>query len=209
MKKYLLITSFLFLAFVSNAQQVNCNNICILNIEIDTVGNKLKVTVYNGDTADINYPVVMVVDTSGDTVGNINESAYFFQHLAGDTLLHVIPTTLDSLSTGFTCTVYVTDQISDSTCSFSYPMICTVGINEMAVSTKFKIFPNPASEIVTIESDQVIERITVCNILGERVLSKQVSNKREQVNISELPKGIYFVTSVSEGIFFTQKLVIE
>ena len=119
---------------ITSYSQINCSQICILNIgNLDTVNNTLDVTIYNGNTDHINYPSVMLVDMNGDTVANIDNIFYFFTHPAQDTLVHTIPTTLANIPNGFTCTVYLRDNLTDSVCSYSYPMNCTLAINESTI----------------------------------------------------------------------------
>ena len=133
MKKITLLFA-LFILFLNTnkAQTINCPAFCVLNITIDTVGsNTLNVTIYNGDTMNVNYPTVVVTNSVGDTVGNIDTAFFFFAQLAGDTIVHNIPTSLDSLNSGFTGIVYLRDGIYLSTCAFNYPMNCTVGIKEL------------------------------------------------------------------------------
>ena len=173
MKKITLLFALSFLIISSSrAQTITCSNFCVLSITIDTVGvNTLKVTVFNGDTLNINYPVVVVTNAAGDTVGNKDTAFFFFAQLAGDTVIHSIPTTLDSLGTAFTGTVYYRDGISHSTCSFAYPMNCTVGIKEVvAENNSLTTYPNPASNNVIVNLSNLNNQKVTINIFKYRML---------------------------------------
>src|ERR1043165_8574545 len=148
-RSLLVLVSILFFAFSSGAQIMNCGNFCVLSItNVDSVS--MDVTIYNGDTNHVNYPTIVIVDALGDTIANKDNYFYFFAHPAGDTLTQTIPSEVDSVPSGFTGTVYLTDQVWDTTCAFSFPMSCTVGINEYASISGLSIYPNPASDVINI-----------------------------------------------------------
>jgi hypothetical protein len=54
------------------------------------------------------------------------------------------------------------------------------------------LYPNPTSNKLNFKSDSQIEMIKVYNLLGKVILSKE-GKRMSQIDISELPKGIYLV----------------
>lgn len=57
-----------------------------------------------------------------------------------------------------------------------------------------RIYPNPANEILHVEcSISTDAEIEILNMLGEKVFSAMVKASKEEMDISALPKGIYFV----------------
>ena len=77
-------------------------------------------------------------------------------------------------------------------------------------SSNWLIFPNPASEYVTIQSQSSIEgKISVFNQLGAQLLSENISGNTKELHISNLPKGLYFVTISSENRKVTKKLIVK
>ena len=56
--------------------------------------------------------------------------------------------------------------------------------------------PNPASNIIRINTTLEIREVAICNHLGQVVI-KQVSDKRT-INVSELPAGFYVVEIIVE-----------
>jgi hypothetical protein len=54
------------------------------------------------------------------------------------------------------------------------------------------LYPNPTSSLLNFKSDSQIEMIKVYNLLGKVILSKE-GKRMSQIDISELPKGIYLV----------------
>ena len=74
-----------------------------------------------------------------------------------------------------------------------------------------RLFPNPASELVYIESNKLINRIEILQISGTRVLMSQDKTAYSLgVDVSALPPGLYLVQVVLEsGERTTQKLVVN
>jgi hypothetical protein len=73
--------------------------------------------------------------------------------------------------------------------------ICAVGVDESIEST-FSIYPNPASEMLTIDSKKgEINRVTITDMAGRMVYSASLSSmRRTQIDVSMLPAGTYVVT---------------
>lgn len=74
---------------------------------------------------------------------------------------------------------------------------------------EFNIYPNPASDLITINSKNVIDTIEIYNLLGERVVLKGANKSKLTLNISSLSKGIYLVKLKKEHQEFYKKLIIE
>jgi len=72
-----------------------------------------------------------------------------------------------------------------------------------------RIFPNPAGNFVTIQSEINISRLTIMNNLGEVVFTKENPGKMIRVNTSDFPGGIYLVRLTSFEDTMIEKLVIE
>jgi hypothetical protein len=75
-------------------------------------------------------------------------------------------------------------------------------------SFEFNVVPNPANDLISIESDLAIEQIKVIDLDGSVVLKQNANNvSKATIEISMLQAGVYFV-EVSSGKFTaTQKLI--
>jgi hypothetical protein len=82
----------------------------------------------------------------------------------------------------------------------------TMGINGITTSD-FLIYPNPISTSIILQSDidLVNAEVSILNLLGETVLSRNTNNG--MLDISELNKGIYFLHVKSKSINFIKKIV--
>lgn len=68
-----------------------------------------------------------------------------------------------------------------------------------------KVFPNPSSGIITIASDEKIDRIIIRNMLGQ-IVEETNSSK---VDISNQPNGVYFVEIYIEGKVEVNKVILS
>lgn len=68
-------------------------------------------------------------------------------------------------------------------------------IEENNLTSKFKIYPNPSSEIIQVESHQFeIYSLSVLDLNGKIVMNQTIrGNKKATLSISELSTGIYSV----------------
>lgn len=73
-------------------------------------------------------------------------------------------------------------------------------------SSKFSIYPNPATTILNISSDVSINKAEVFNLIGKRVASGLVNNS---INISSLAKGVYVLKLTSGDAVATRKIIKE
>jgi hypothetical protein len=82
---------------------------------------------------------------------------------------------------------------------------------EFALPLSVKIYPNPAVDVVTIEtnSNGGNTQLIITDCVGKEVYNQQTTLSSTTVNTSGLSKGIYFV-SLHEGTkSVTQKLIIQ
>jgi hypothetical protein len=76
------------------------------------------------------------------------------------------------------------------------------------LANSFKVYPNPANDFITIQSKDIkVSSVDMYNVLGAKVLSSELTNN--QVNVSSLVKGVYFMKIHTEGGSATKKVVIE
>ena len=79
------------------------------------------------------------------------------------------------------------------------------GIDENE-TLKVSVFPNPANDFITINTEEVIEKITILDVSGKTVFSQEKGlNKR--INIQHLPSGVYFLTVESSKSVGTTKFI--
>ncbi len=96
-------------------------------------------------------------------------------------------------------------SLPDST--FGGPNNAVLSVNEV-FATNFKIYPNPASDYINIESKSVkVSSVDMYNVLGAKVLSSELTEDR--VNVSNLVKGVYFMKINTLDGSLTKKVIID
>lgn len=91
-------------------------------------------------------------------------------------------------------------------------MVSTEIVNNLKVaseefSAQIQLYPNPVNEVLHIQNNsaKTIESVEVFSITGQLLFSRRNS---EEINMSQLNTGIYFVKLItSEGISVTKKVV--
>lgn len=69
----------------------------------------------------------------------------------------------------------------------------------------FKIFPNPTSEFLFINTQNLIKEVSIYNLVGQKMESKLDNNK---INVSNLSNGTYFIKITDQtGNFQTSKFI--
>lgn len=67
------------------------------------------------------------------------------------------------------------------------------GVNEYNDFSSCKIYPNPATDFISISSEISISRIDIYSYSGALIKQQNVSGNKAVINISDLNAGIYFV----------------
>lgn len=55
------------------------------------------------------------------------------------------------------------------------------------------IFPNPTSSSLTITSPNIISSLAISNLFGETIYSQQYKSEHAQIDVANLPPGVYFI----------------
>jgi hypothetical protein len=85
---------------------------------------------------------------------------------------------------------------------------CTLGVVTNAIDG-FVIYPNPVKEgkVNIVSPSNGIKNIRVSDMTGKKVLTLQTVNK--ELNLPNLPKGVYMIEVEQDGKASTQKLIVE
>ena len=85
----------------------------------------------------------------------------------------------------------------------------TTGINETLNENNVSIYPNPATNFVTISAKEAISHVSVYDFQGRIVQEYDFNNTTEiKLNVSELSNGIYSIVANSvKGNSFSTKLI--
>ncbi|MEZ5197728.1 MAG: T9SS type A sorting domain-containing protein [Bacteroidales bacterium] len=75
----------------------------------------------------------------------------------------------------------------------------------------FLLYPDPAKNRLTISSSAIKSNaeLSIFNLNGKKVFEKQIRNKETQIDISSLPRGVYFVRLQNQNTVEVMKMVKE
>ena len=78
-------------------------------------------------------------------------------------------------------------------------------------TVKVNIYPNPSKGIINIETEKSDIEITIENLLGSIVYSKQLSQNNSSIDVSSLDKGIYIIRVMdkSTNSIANKKIIIN
>ena len=165
----------------------------------------------------------ITIETQADTTNSIT-----------DTILAVYSGTCGSLSelgcnddtTGLFSTVSLTGQTAGDTLYVSvWKYGSTPGsptVNQFLISaydaslgtstfsnTDFSVYPNPVKGTLNIKYNDTISNVEVLNLLGQNVNSLSNNSTQAQVDMSNLPNGVYMVRVTSNNKVKTIKVIKE
>jgi hypothetical protein len=82
-----------------------------------------------------------------------------------------------------------------------------IATNDLALGENISVFPNPITEELNINVQEVMDNMTITNIVGQVIFAKANISETQKINTSNWQSGIYFVTFVKNERQFTTKLV--
>jgi hypothetical protein len=173
----------------------NGNASLFLSLKSGQIGRFYPVYDANGQI-NVNIPLI-------DTVfGNINVNylaSAVIADINGDSKLDYIVGT----SRGG-CRIYTEGVLGHS------PLAVELVENEQP--KPFQLFPNPASDLVRreFEGDVTADQLVVLDLLGEPLLTLPFKGRAQDISLTGLPNGMYFVTACHNGkVVQNGKLIIQ
>jgi hypothetical protein len=59
---------------------------------------------------------------------------------------------------------------------------------------KCTVYPNPASGMLNLQSEEIIDKICITDVTGALIIEKEIKSNACRLNISELEQGIYIIS---------------
>jgi|GEM_PF-3529697 len=142
-----------------------------------------------------------------ETILHLGETTVSMPSISGFTL----PSTADSI--WLNICVFVTnpmdqmdwDVSDDSICISDYYFLST---NDINLGSFVKVYPNPARDVLRIDSELAYSEISMINTLGQIVETK-IFNGQGYLDISHLIPGFYLLKIETERGQVTKKIVID
>lgn len=169
---------------------VGCDSIITLNLTVESI-NSLTVTVSNNTLSVANQATATYqwkdCSDNSEIIGATNTF-----YVAPDNGYYAVIITVGSCTDTSICSSVTTIPVN----SYQSPF------------NSFQLFPNPATSQVTVSNfNSSIENIAIINVTGK--VLKFFTPTTAVVDLSSLPKGIYFVKINCQKETITQKLVLQ
>ena len=84
------------------------------------------------------------------------------------------------------------------------------GVTEIQNEDAIIIYPNPVSESITISINtrqNFSAQIILYNTLGEKIIQQKITSPKTEINLSNLPSGIYFLEVSTTKEIFRRKII--
>jgi hypothetical protein len=115
-----------------------------------------------------------------------------------------------SLTTSYTITGTDINGCAKTVTVTQFVATC-IGINELNGNGQgdIKVYPNPNNGNFIVNSDQNIT-LNIVNAIGQVVSVIDISDEnKKEVNVSNLPNGIYFITGQNQNLKVNKKIIVE
>jgi len=105
--------------------------------------------------------------------------------------------------------------ISDNSCFYTDTINVTFwdnsDISSPTLANEISIYPNPATNCVTLEFNEVIiSKIEIYAITGEQIGVYEINNDIITLDVSNFAKGLYFIKSIGiNNEIYTDKILIQ
>jgi hypothetical protein len=85
----------------------------------------------------------------------------------------------------------------------------TVGMKKPTLLNEIKLYPNPAKNLLTVESSTEILKMEITNLLGQTLKTVINPTASQTVDITGLATGVYVITVVDRGNGRTSKMFVK
>ena len=192
-----------FSGAIKEAKWIDENDIPVFSVH-DTQD---PIVPYASGKAKIEFPIngipfeVPLIHLQGskeihDALSKMNVKSELISIDSDEHVSYFVGSTIDEFS----------DSIEISSSKFMENIICGSSNGREKISFDFKIYPNPTSEIIRINSKTPIHKIEIIDLSGRIVKSNLTSN---EISLINLRKGQYFVKATSYSASTTRKIILK
>ena len=94
---------------------------------------------------------------------------------------------------------------------YSYSIESTTSLKEFK-SSSFKLYPNPAKDLITISVNETVQvkKVRVYSVTGQIISEKEMPENNLQLEVSDLQSGMYLLeVETEDGFREVKRLIIE
>ena len=90
-------------------------------------------------------------------------------------------------------------KYGDKDCDEVYEEFHDYEVDETVIAKGFRVYPNPTNGILTVSGGQSTE-YHITNLMGQTSMTGQINVENQQIDISKLPTGLYFITIANQTL---------
>lgn len=76
-------------------------------------------------------------------------------------------------------------------------------------ASSVKFYPNPATNVLNIESALSIEKVSVYNVLGQEIITKMPNSENVTIDVAHIQSGVYVFKTTIEGKVSSKRFIKE
>lgn len=117
-------------------------------------------------------------------------------------------TTLGNVNPNTQYTLTATHKTNGCTHTRTFNKQTVVSVSDLLSNELgFKLYPNPANNLITIEINSKNEKAIITNLLGQKILELNLETQKTTIDISKFEKGIYVFSLVNRNL--KEKFIVE
>jgi len=163
----------------------------LIGIDYDTISHILSVDSFSGTYGDLG------LDTYLWNTGDVSST------ITADTNIQYSVVAKDFFGCESDIAFYNVNDI----------VIIIINSSTTIQSNDIKIFPNPTTGILNISSKDIINELSIVNNIGEKVLNNYLSSykniSKNKLDISKLPRGMYFIRLKVNNQIINHKILLQ
>ena len=219
MKKLSFFFCFLFISSMSFSQLAGTRQIVSDDVTIDPdtlfidLPREGSIYLINNTTQPINISSVQQFcdNCQGGWFWEVDSMSFVPSHCIypGQTeLIHITITVIckeNPDTTYLPSTMYVITSVGVQYCHILLNEDLIQTVNELD-QARFRLYPNPASNIITIETSSK-GSLSIFNLSGQELLQQKITEPTTRIDIGNLPNGVYFVRVTGESSVQQRKFI--
>jgi len=219
MKKLSFFFCFLFISSMSFSQLAGTRQIVSDDVTIDPdtlfIDLTLEGSIYliNNTTQPINISSVQqgCDNCQGGWFWEVDSMSFVPPHFINPGQTELVHITISVIAkenpdtTYLPSTMYVITSVGLQYCHILLNEDLIQTVNELD-QARFRLYPNPASNIITIETSSK-GSLSVINLSGQELLQQKITGPTTRIDIGNLPNGVYFVRVTGESSVQQRKFI--